>query len=100
MHALGNRLFSVMICPLTVEYIVCHCGGFPLLLVRLFEHCYPLLAIESEMTRFGYDTSGSQVVEAFKDVVKGKICKRKASHAQTSELIRTQSSLLVPVMEV
>ncbi|KAK0511869.1 hypothetical protein JMJ35_005719 [Cladonia borealis] len=25
------------------------------------------------MTQFGYDTSGSQVVEAFKDVVKGKI---------------------------
>ena len=75
MHALGNRLFSVMICPLTVEYIICHCGGFSLLLVTFFEHSYPLLATELRMTQFGYETSGSQVVEVFKDVIEGKTCK-------------------------
>ena len=75
MPAIGNILFSVIICPLTVEYISCHCGGFSLLLATLFEYEYPLLATELQMTQFGYDTSGSQVVEVFKDVVKGKTCK-------------------------
>ena len=75
MHALGNKLFSVMICPLPVDYLICHCGSFLLLLVTFFEHSYPLLATELKMTQFGYETSGSQVVEVFKDVVKGKTCK-------------------------